>query len=302
MSNIIHKVKDAVTGHHHDASKTSSSNIDDARDTYGSSHNTTENAPSKHTYGSGSGPGYETPSNTGAGDYGSKSDTYGSNAAGGYGSSNTGSSTNAGPHDSKLANKVDSRVDSYLDNRGKHAGTTGSSNAYDSNSGRSTGETGYGSRDVHGNTTGHSSGQTGYGSNNPLASNDNYGSNTGRSTSGYGSSDTHGSTAGHSSGQSGYGSSKPLSGSDNYGSSTGHSGYGSSNPVSGSDNYGSNTGRFTGQSDYGANYSYGAGAGSSYNNQTSKTGKTTGPHGSDLLNKLDPRVNEKDALGSQRNY
>jgi hypothetical protein len=155
MSNILHKVKDAVTGHHHDASKTSSSKIvDDARDTYGSSHNTTENAPSKHTstgqgsntYGSGSGPGYETSPTTGAGgygtgastgghsagtaqdprrgpidvgsgasgNYGSKSDTYGSNTAGGYGSSNTGSSTNAGPHDSNLANKVDPRVDSDL--------------------------------------------------------------------------------------------------------------------------------------------------------------------------------------------
>jgi hypothetical protein len=73
--------------------------------------------------------------------------------------------------------------------------------------------------------------------------------------------------------------------------------------VSGSDNYGSsNTGRSTGQSGYGADDSYGAGAGSSYNNQTSNTGKTSGPHGSDVLNKLDPRVNEKDALGSQRNY
>jgi uncharacterized membrane protein YgcG len=34
------------------------------------------------------------------------------------------------------------------------------------------------------------------GSNNPLTSNDNYGSNTGRSTGGYGSSDTYGGTTG----------------------------------------------------------------------------------------------------------
>lgn len=159
----------------------------DARDTYGSSQNTTDNAPSKHTssgtgsntYGSGSGAGYDNASTTGSGgygsgtgtsglnsgsgyetgastgagagaggygtgastghsghgsdtihdsrkgpidassgtsgNYGSKSDTYGSNTAGGYGSSNTGSSTtNAGPHDSKLANKLDPRVDSDL--------------------------------------------------------------------------------------------------------------------------------------------------------------------------------------------
>jgi hypothetical protein len=45
-------------------------------------------------------------------------DRSGSNTASGYGSSNTGSRTaNAGPHDSKLANKLDPRVDSDL---GKH--------------------------------------------------------------------------------------------------------------------------------------------------------------------------------------
>lgn len=171
MSNIIHKVKDAVTGHHHDESKTSSSKTDgslflekkplqcdanysiniDTRDTYGSSDRTTDNTFNRNTstgagsntYGSGSGPGYETSSTTGAGGHGSgigtgigtgtgtgtihdsrkgpidvgpgTSENYGSNTAGGYGSSNTGSSKiNAGPHDSKLANKADPRVDSDL--------------------------------------------------------------------------------------------------------------------------------------------------------------------------------------------
>lgn len=117
----------------------------DTRDTYGSSDRTTDNTFNRNTstgagsntYGSGSGPGYETSSTTGAGGHGSgtgtgtgtihdsrkgpidvgpgTSENYGSNTAGGYGSSNTGSSKiNAGPHDSKLANKADPRVDSDL--------------------------------------------------------------------------------------------------------------------------------------------------------------------------------------------
>ncbi|KAI3179059.1 hypothetical protein DTO046C5_2320 [Penicillium roqueforti] len=184
MSNIIHKVKDAVTGHHHDESKTSSSKTDDTRDTYGSSDRTTDNTFNRNTstgagsntYGSGSGPGYETSSTTGAGGHGSgtgtgtgtihdsrkgpidvgpgTSENYGSNTAGGYGSSNTGSSKiNAGPHDSKLANKADPRVDSDLDNRG-------STNTFGSGTGRSSEVTDYGSNDKYGSTTGHSAKQT----------------------------------------------------------------------------------------------------------------------------------------------
>jgi hypothetical protein len=44
------------------------------------------------------------------GNYGSGSDNYGSSNMGGYGSS----TINAGPHDSKIANKLDPRVDSDL--------------------------------------------------------------------------------------------------------------------------------------------------------------------------------------------
>jgi hypothetical protein len=52
------------------------------------------------------------------GHYGAGSDNYGSSNVGGYGSTNTGShgssTINAGPHDSKIANKMDPRVDSDL--------------------------------------------------------------------------------------------------------------------------------------------------------------------------------------------
>ncbi|KAJ6083484.1 hypothetical protein N7467_007619 [Penicillium canescens] len=361
MSNLMHKVKDVMTGHHdknekhntHDSK--ASQKVDDARHTYGPSYNTTKDHGSNqynsagagsNTYGSGTGAGYESgahhgsnmgtgnygtgnatggyssgthhdssmdrmnepsntygssttgptgsgaygaatgsgtgmggsgiggynsgaqdssinPSNTygssttgtgnyGAGmgntssgtyhdsrkgpmdigstggNYGSGSDNYGSSNMGGYGSS----TINAGPHDSKIANKLDPRVDSDLDGRAQHTGNTGS--------------------------TGHSNT---YGSSNPMAS-------TGR---------------------------------DNYGSST--EGYNtrshaSHNMPSQMDSraepgYDTRSGQ-----QFGGN----ATGGSSYNDHSSSTRKTSGPHNSDLLNKLDPRVKEskQDTMANQR--
>jgi hypothetical protein len=199
------------------------------------------------------------------GNYGSGSDNYGSSNMGGYGSG----TINAGPHDSKIANKMDPRVDSDLgklnrssspllrarkltftsiiDGRAQHTGTTGSHHtsggAYDS---MNTGSTGYS------NT---------YGSSNPMTS-------TGR---------------------------------DNYGSST--EGYNtrshaSHNMPSQMDSraepgYDTRSGQ-----QFGGN----ATGGSSYNNQSSSTRKTSGPHNSDLLNKLDPRVKQskQDTMANQR--
>jgi hypothetical protein len=46
--------------------------------------------------------------------------TYGTSGLTGTGTHGTYGSTNAGPHDSKIANKVDPRVDSDLDNRARH--------------------------------------------------------------------------------------------------------------------------------------------------------------------------------------
>jgi hypothetical protein len=110
MSNIMHKVKDAVTGHHDKetsrAVKTSN-NVDDTRDTYGSSNPQNKVPSSSDTYGSGrqtgNRPDFQRDENR---------DTR---------------STNAGPHDSNLTNKMDPRVDSDLDNRGQYAGNTGQS-------------------------------------------------------------------------------------------------------------------------------------------------------------------------------
>jgi len=52
---------------------------------------------------------------------------------------NAGGSTNAGPHDSKVANKVDPRVDSDLDNRRNYSGTTDSQNVGPQNAGMNAG-------------------------------------------------------------------------------------------------------------------------------------------------------------------
>jgi len=63
-----------------------------------------------------------------AGTTGTYSGTHAGNTAGGYTGTTGGlsSSTNAGPHDSNLANKVDPRVDSDLDGRGnRHGAATG---------------------------------------------------------------------------------------------------------------------------------------------------------------------------------
>jgi hypothetical protein len=130
MSNIMHKVKDAVTGHHDKetsrAGKTSN-NVDDTRDTYGSSN-----------------PQNEVPSS------GMSSDTYGSGRQTGNRpdfqrdkNRNT-RSTNAGPHDSNLANKIDPRVDSDLNNRGQYAGNTGQSTGPQSTGFQMSGDNSYG--------------------------------------------------------------------------------------------------------------------------------------------------------------
>ncbi|RAO66562.1 uncharacterized protein BHQ10_002574 [Talaromyces amestolkiae] len=129
MSNIVHKVKEAVT-HHHDKPSTSTnagphdSNIANKADPRVDSdrdHRAAYSAAGtgNTTAGTGISSGTGTGTGTGTGAYGA--------GTGGY----TGTTT-AGPHDSNLANKADPRVDS---DRGQY-GTTGgltSGGAYDTN-------------------------------------------------------------------------------------------------------------------------------------------------------------------------
>lgn len=88
-----------------------------------------------------------------AGGVGTGNSTYGSGVTGGTTGTGYGNtSTNAGPHDSNLANKLDPRVDSDLDGSSRiGAGTTSTTTG--------TGA-GYGGSHV-GNTTGHHTGATG---------------------------------------------------------------------------------------------------------------------------------------------
>lgn len=99
MSNIAHKVKDAITGHHSET-KPSSHESTVSADNYGSG---TYHDSKKGPIDVGSGPVPKTHS--------VGHNTYGSGVAGGS------TNINAGPHDSKMANKLDPRVDSDL---GKH--------------------------------------------------------------------------------------------------------------------------------------------------------------------------------------
>jgi len=163
----------------------------------------------------------------------------------GYGNTGYSGSTNAGPHDSNITNKLDPRVDSDRDNRSDPTSRVG----------------GYGNQDNYGSTgtgLGHSSGNTGIG----------------HSGAGYGATDTG---IGHSSGHTGVGQT-------GYGQTghTGQSGLGQSGY--GNDQYGSSNTPGSGNAD-----------------------KTAGPHNSNLLNKLDPRVDadldgSKTYGGNKTNY
>jgi len=126
MSNFMHKVKDAMTDHDKDTARGFR-----AQDNQGSSNapaqgddmnqNRSSGVGSNNPFGSGSrsgDPNFKDTQNptdssrTGMGNQGGRSGDYESTETGGGGSN-----VNAGPHDSKMANKLDPRVDSDMDNR-----------------------------------------------------------------------------------------------------------------------------------------------------------------------------------------
>ncbi|KAJ5355140.1 uncharacterized protein N7496_012352 [Penicillium cataractarum] len=124
MSNFMHKVKDAVT-ESHDRDRVPNSEVPGAHNTYKSSNPYTkdpvasQNNPSMMDHESG-------PGTNRLGNHG------GARGPDTYSSATTGANTvNSGPHNSKLANKLDPRVDSDLDledHRAQNAGTMGSQN------------------------------------------------------------------------------------------------------------------------------------------------------------------------------
>lgn len=229
---------------------------------------------------------------------------------GGYGTSHTAGSTNYGAHDSNLANKLDPNVGSGLDHRGTHgttthgthtgahtgtgaygSGTTGSTNygAHDSNLDHrgtlGTGTTTHGTHGTQGTTSaGYSSGTHDAPVLNKLDPRfDSDRDHRAAGTGGYGTSHTAGSTGAYG-GDAGYGSHASAP----YGSTTGTTAHGTHGT------HGTQTGTgTTGLPGHGTHGAHGA--------QTAGTGPaphTAGPHKSDMLNKLDPRV-DSNLDGSQ---
>jgi hypothetical protein len=119
MSNFMHKVKEAVTDHH-EKDDVPTNEPAGTHHTYRSTNPynkdpvAAQQNPSMMNAESGAGTG------RGSGNHGAARgpDTYDTTTTG----ANT---TNAGPHNSKVANKLDPSVDSDLDHRAQHPGTRG---------------------------------------------------------------------------------------------------------------------------------------------------------------------------------
>ncbi|KAJ5805467.1 uncharacterized protein N7503_003069 [Penicillium pulvis] len=319
MSNLMHKMKDALTGHHDSENKGSSHDsshvtqkVDDARDTYGQGD----------TWGSST--NAQDPTTTG--DYSSKpmgSDSYGTSGydtgaqrgtkmpgvmeetGNTYGSTNTGSGNygstgmGMGTQDS-TANRMQDTGDTYGSSNMGNMGT----DTYDSANKAKDYDTGYqkpiGSETYGSNTR---AGDLGSGMNT-----DSYGS----ATQDYGSNPMN---TGIGESQM---SNKMDSGFDNR-ATTGTGQTGAYNSNYGDDLGGSN--RYNTRSSTAANmpsqmetrsesemdkqgFGGGAAGGSSYNTADAPKRRSSGPHSSNLLNKLDPRVRSSDyegnATGNQR--
>jgi len=228
--------------------------------------------------------------NAGAATYGAGAHNTGNsygNPGSGLTGSNTGS-TNAGPHSSNLVNKVDPRVDSDLDGSRNAGAATYGAGAH--NTGNSYGNTGAG-------LTGSNTGSTNAGPHSsnlankldPRVDSDNDGSrNAGAASYGAGA---HNTSTGAGTGLTG-----------GYSASTGGHGYNTGaqdTGLAGNNNYGSTTGSgLTGS--HGTHDTHGT-----HGHYTGVGGindgpapNTAGSHKSDMLNKLDPRI-DSDRDGSK---
>lgn len=283
MSGLINKAKEMLSGDkdNHHATGTHTTGSHGAHST---SHNTDYNTGIEH--------------------HNNPSSGYGSSTSGAFpGSTGTHSNT-AGPHSSNLANKMDPRVDSDMDNRNNptsRVGGYGGQENYGVSGSNPTSTSGYGSG--HGTAMGtHSTqgyGGSGHSSSNtsgPHSSNlankldprvdsdrDNRNDPTSR-VGGYGSQGNYGSSGANPVPSSGYqGTSSGVGG--------GMGGYGSSSATGGP--HQSNVANrmdprvdsdYDGRSGMGGSSNFGSG-----HDQYSST-STGGPHQSSMANRMDPRV------------
>jgi hypothetical protein len=309
MTGIVDKVKNALHSDKHDSSTT---------------HGTSTHGTTSHGTTTGSSTNYENPQSSNSGPhasnlankadpridsdnsksgYGHQGTTtgVGSGTTSGYGTSGTHNnaygSTNAGPHDSNLANKADPRVDSDRD---------GSHNTHNTHTSHNTGvSSGVGTSHAHGTAgTNHGStfaGQTTSGSTTAGP----HSSNVANKLDPRVDSDRDGSrNAGAASGTSGY------SGTHTGNNVGGNTGYGGG--VSHSTNAGPHDSNIANKADPrvdsdldGRGNRHGASTGGTFgtsgSHATAGSGtaqNTAGPHNSDMLNKLDPRV-DSDRDGSK---
>lgn len=283
MSGIVNKIKDALHKDH-DSSSTTHSSTTGTHGTTGTHTTGTHGTTATHTTGT-----HATGTHGTTGSHGT---------TGGYGS------TNAGPHDSNLANKADPRVDSDRDGSNRHTtgthtgtghnnltGTTGHSTVSGVTSGRTDhthvpaahgtpSGAPYGTP-THGNTTAGPHDSNLANKADPRVDSDRDGSNL-HSGTGH-SSTTHGTH-----GTSGLGSSNTY-GSTNAGPHNSNAAN-KVDPRVDSDRDGSNLHGATGHSSGLAGTH-----GTHSNTHSSTTGSTTTPHNSNVLNKLDPRVDNNTA-------
>jgi len=141
MSNFMHKVKDAVSDHH---DRDNPQTMNPGPNQYNSSE------MGRSSGGPSSGEGSNTYDSGPA--YGNEASTHRSPNV--DDTRNAGGQTNAGPHDSNMANKMDPRVDSDLDNRRSYPGTAGSQNTGPQNTGQNTGSHNTGSQNTGSQNTG----------------------------------------------------------------------------------------------------------------------------------------------------
>lgn len=336
MSGLIEKIKEKVhgdkhtsndpagpTGHNSHAANKADPRIDSDRDgradhTGAGLSSTTGTHTGTHGTHTGT-TGTHTGTTGGLGSTG----THGTHGTTGYGNT----STNTGPHDSNLANKADPRVDSDRDHRANPAsGGIGSTTGGEFGSSRTTGTGEFGSTTRSGAEYGHTGsstlGSSTHGSANtgPHSSNlankadprvdsdrdhranpasGGLGSNTGA----YGTTGTHGTTGGLGSNTGAYGNTSTNAGPHDSNlankadpridSDRDHRG----NPTSGG--LGSNTGAYGSTGTHGTHGTTGSHnvTGGGLNNP-GPAPNTAGPHGKDILNKVDPRV-DSDRDGSK---
>jgi len=217
------------------------------------------------------------------------SNTHGT--TGGLGSSHA--SDPSGPHDSKIANKLDPTVDTKSYGTAQHGttgGLTGSHNTHGTTGGLA------GSHNTHGTTGGltgshNTHGTTGY--SDPTGPHD---SHMGNKVDPRVDSDRYGAT-GNTAGAGGYGVGQ-------YGT-TGSSGLTGSHGATGTHSTGltgnhGTTGSSGLTGSHGTTGTHGAGLTGTHGNTvgSGNSNNTAGPHNSDMLNKVDPRV-DSDLDGSK---